>query len=248
MIYLNDTVAQGWLTALFLPGLPLLAAALGVGPIALSIGHTFGDDSYVPVYAAAGVVLSALVMTRMWLLIQRQRWLAVTDGLTGLRTRRYFEETLATAIARNARAREPFGVLLLDVDFFKKVNDTRGHGAGDRVLQELARRLLTVVRAGDVVARYGGEEFAVLLAHAGPAETRQVAERLRGTIAAEPIPTDDGPPLTITVSIGVAAGAVPGVPDNSAQLMLQADRCLYTAKEQGRDRVVAGPEFDRITA
>lgn len=261
-IYWHADAELPWITVLYLPAAPLvgaaglhpsmvslqhrdagtrergrllfLGAAMVVGPVALSIGHYDGDDRYVVVYAASTVVLSALVMTRMWLLIQRQRWLAVTDGLTGLRTRRYFEEALATAVARNGRTPEAFGILLLDVDHFKRVNDTRGHGAGDRVLQELADRLRRSVRAGDVVARYGGEEFVVLLAHADADATCTAAEHVRAAIAAEPFDVGEDPPLPVTVSIGVATSGGPG-----AQLLLQADRCLYAAKEQGRNRVVA---------
>ncbi|GAA1614125.1 GGDEF domain-containing protein [Actinoplanes couchii] len=219
-----------WLLVLSLP--------LLVGPAALILGHAGGDNRYVAVYAGASAILSALVMGRMWLMLQQQRTLAVTDGLTGLRTRRYFEEALATAVARQERAVDPFGVLILDVDHFKRVNDTRGHNGGDRVLQELADRLRTATRAGDVVARYGGEEFVLLLAHAGPDATLTIAERIRAAVAAQPIPMGDGPPQPITVSVGAAW--MPGPADTSAQLMLQADHCLYAAKDQGRNRVMAG--------
>jgi two-component system, cell cycle response regulator len=227
----NGTAEQSGGRLLML-GLPLL-----VGPAALTLGHAAGDDRYVVVYSAASAVLSALVMARMWLMVRQQRTLAVTDGLTGLRTRRYFEESLATAVARHARTPEPFGVLLLDVDYFKRVNDTRGHHGGDRVLRELARRLRDATRASDVVARYGGEEFAVLLSGAGPEETLNAAERIRAAVADQPVPMDDGPPQPVTVSVGVAC--LPGPAGTSAQLMLHADHCLYSAKHQGRNRVIA---------
>ncbi len=154
--------------------------------------------------------------------------MAVTDSLTGLRNRRYVQRHME-GLLRSAGA----GVLLLDVDRFKRVNDTYGHPAGDQVLKEVARRLAGQVRAVDVVARWGGEEFLVVLASPPEEDSVLVAERLRAVIAAEPV-SAAGACLAITISIGVAR-AQPGT--TPEMLVAVADAALYRAKELGRNRV-----------
>ncbi len=130
---------------------------------------------------------------------------------------------------------EPVGIAMLDIDRFKQVNDTRGHVVGDAVLVEVARRL-AATRAEDVVARWGGEEFAVLLTGiADDTALTAAAERLRAAVSTEPVPADDGAPLTITVSVGVSRPPTPGAPLDA--LVAAADDALYAAKRAGRDRV-----------
>ena len=125
-------------------------------------------------------------------------------------------------------------VVMADIDHFKKVNDTHGHGVGDIVLKEVARRLKNGLRLTDVVGRYGGEEFAVLLPDTSPEAAREVVERLRHAVAATPIEAE-GRSLTVTASFGIASRSVAG--ENLEHLLTFADRALYRAKDLGRNRV-----------
>jgi diguanylate cyclase (GGDEF)-like protein len=163
------------------------------------------------------------------------------DALTGLANRAYLDEALAGATG-------PFGLLALDVDHFKRVNDTYGHAVGDEVLVEVARRLVAVVRTGDLVARPGGEEFAVLLPQVRADDVlRRVAESVRRAIEQPPVATAAGP-LAITASLG-AARRSPGDERPGAAVADDADAALYAAKRRGRNRVVLAHELtedDRV--
>jgi diguanylate cyclase (GGDEF)-like protein len=223
------------------PGrLLVLAAASLVAPAVLLVQYLRAAPLFVPLICGVCAVLFLLVLARMAGLIAIQRHMAITDGLTGLRTRRYFEHALSDA----DRSAGPVGpaVILLDIDFFKAVNDTYGHGGGDRVLCEVSRRISTAVRPGDLVARYGGEEFAVILPNTSPADARQVAERVHQAVRRAPIAVGPTAAITVTASLGVAS--MPDAADSTADLILLADQLLYTAKETGRDRVAA-PELGR---
>jgi two-component system cell cycle response regulator len=155
-----------------------------------------------------------------------------TDALTGLHNRRHLEEQLQ----RLAAAPGQLSALLLDIDRFKQVNDTRGHAAGDQVLRALAERLRLAARAGDVPGRWGGEEFLVALPATTATEAAALGERVRWEISAAPVSLEDGP-LAVTASVGVASGAE----DGWEGLVRRADAGLYAAKEGGRNRVVTGP-------
>lgn len=162
--------------------------------------------------------------------------LAVTDALTGLRNRRYVFRHLESLL----RAGTTCGVLMIDVDRFKPLNDYYGHAAGDAALREVAARLREHVRASDVVARYGGEEFLVVMSGAGAEETAVIAERLRIAIGERPIDLGQAK-LPVTVSIGSALSA-----SNSEgeALIAAADSAMYRAKALGRNRVEAADEAD----
>jgi two-component system, cell cycle response regulator len=213
--------------------LVLLAVVALLAPAALLVQYLRGDDLHVPVATGACMALFLLVIGRMAVMVRAQRHMAITDGLTGLRTRRFLEQALTSEGARHQRG---VGLLLLDVDHFKAVNDTHGHHGGDRVLCEVARRLRELVRPGDVVARYGGEEFAVLLPGATGTELARVGERVRRGIANTPIAVDRETLVTVTVSIGAAM--LPDHVDTTGDLTLTADRALYAAKESGRNRLI----------
>jgi len=161
--------------------------------------------------------------------------LSSRDPLTGLANRRQFELTLSREIDRVARAGEPALVLMVDIDRFKLVNDTYGHSAGDLVIQFVAHTLLDCVRPMDTVARFGGEEFAVILPNCAPAFGQTVAERIRRRVEAGVIPLPVQGSTSITISLGGAYA--PQWVRSSAPLWIErADRQLYQAKSEGRNR------------
>ncbi len=174
-------------------------------------------------------------------LMRRLRHLSRHDALTGLLNRRAMDERLAAEWQRHLRLHEPFALLLLDIDHFKRVNDRHGHAVGDHALKALAEVLRELLRPTDSAARVGGEEFLVMLPGVDAPRALAAAERLRQEIARVAVPgTEPGHVLHLTVSIGVA-DAVPQ--DGSlAQLLLRADQALYRAKAEGRDRVVLAAE------
>jgi diguanylate cyclase (GGDEF)-like protein len=175
---------------------------------------------------------------------------AATDGLTGLVNRRTLDQRLADTFAVSRRYGRPLACLMVDVDHFKRVNDTYGHQAGDAVLREVASRMKAQCRGTDTAARYGGEEFSVLLPETDAERAKAVAERIRAAVAAAPVPVwisgtaiDDGRtgqivPVPVRVSVGVASLAEQI--DTPDALLALADKALYEAKQAGRDQVVVG--------
>jgi len=164
--------------------------------------------------------------------------MAVTDPLTGLHNRRYMEGHLNTLVEKARDEDKPLSLLLLDIDYFKAVNDTHGHDAGDDVLREFSVRLRSNVRGIDLACRYGGEEFVVVMPETNKALAFMVAERVRQQIAGKPfVVQGGGTSLDITVSIGIASLEDGDRTPNS--LLRRADEALYTAKRDGRNRVVS---------
>ncbi len=159
---------------------------------------------------------------------------ASTDGLTGLPNRRYFDEFCAL-LSRRRRAEDSVGVLMVDIDRFKVLNDTYGHQVGDEVLRAVAAAIVGAVREDDVPARYGGEEFAVLLRNPTIEIAAEVGERVREAVASLDLARFGVP--SVSVSVGAAVAEDPDEP--IATTIDQADRALYDAKRGGRDRVVA---------
>jgi len=162
--------------------------------------------------------------------------MAVTDALTGLYNRRYLETQLVQLIEQSADRGKILSLLTLDIDFFKSVNDTYGHDAGDRVLQEVAGRIRASVRSADLACRTGGEEFVVVLPGADIAVAEKVGERIRKAIAAKPFMLGPGSHLTVTASLGVSA--LSSAQESVEDLLKRADRALYRAKREGRNRVI----------
>ncbi len=162
---------------------------------------------------------------------------SIRDPLTGLFNRRYLEETLEREARRAARTQRPFGIIMLDLDHFKRFNDTFGHAAGDVLLRELGGFLQQHIRGGDIACRYGGEEFTLVLPEASLEVTRERAEHLRE--GAKHLHVQHGGQLlgTITLSLGVAAFPQHGV--TGEEVLRAADAALYRAKRGGRDRAVA---------
>jgi diguanylate cyclase (GGDEF)-like protein len=166
--------------------------------------------------------------------------LSSRDALTGLANRRAFELALARETDRVARSGEPALLLMLDIDHFKRVNDTWGHAAGDEVIRAVASALLDSVRPMDVVARTGGEEFAILLPNCGSAFGTTVAERVRRRVERMPVQVAPRQQLSVTVSIG-GAFAPQWVRSTPALWQQRADQQLYLAKAQGRNLVRLEP-------
>lgn len=168
--------------------------------------------------------------------------LSITDPLTGCYNRNYLSRQLAKEITRTKRYQTSISVVLTDIDFFKKVNDTFGHSAGDRVLVEFVTLIHQTVRKDlDWVARYGGEEFVIVLPETAYDQACQCTERLRETIAGTPV-IHDGVPIAITASFGMTTLPPDLITDNFSmdRLIDTADHFLYQAKKNGRNRVEGG--------
>lgn len=177
---------------------------------------------------------------------ERLKLAGLTDALTGVHNRRYFESRCLEEVVAARRSGAPLVCMFLDVDHFKKLNDTLGHQAGDEVLGYVARLIKAQLRGSDVVARYGGEEFVVLLPATPLQAGQETAERIRRIVAAQSVPAKTQETIRVTVSIGVsmldtaAAAQEPGA--LVADMVSRADKALYEAKATGRNRVMSAPE------
>ncbi|HEX2057387.1 MAG TPA: sensor domain-containing diguanylate cyclase [Actinomycetota bacterium] len=213
-----------------LVAVPLSADGKAVGALVVEYGGRRGGRVERRVVSMLGqfAAHAALALKNSWLLQQVQK-LAETDGLTGLANRRTFEATLEREISRAARSGEPVTLVMVDVDHFKKLNDTHGHQVGDEVLELVADVLASACRDFDTAARYGGEEFAVILPACSSAESLVVAERLRESIAEIETVAD------VTASAGVAT--FPAHAADPEGLIKAADEALYESKRTGRNRV-----------
>ena len=169
--------------------------------------------------------------------VQMSIEMAITDALTGLFNRRYMESHLGTLIEQAIVRGKPLTALVIDIDYFKSINDTHGHDAGDDVLREFALRIKRSIRGIDLACRCGGEEFVIVMPETDMAVAAMVAERLRRRIAADPFVIQQGAgSVPVTISIGIAA--LRGKDDSAAALVKRADQALYRAKRDGRNRVV----------
>ena len=162
--------------------------------------------------------------------------LAVTDELTGLYNRRYFDRHLSLMLEKAQSQDRDMAVMLIDMDFFKSVNDTHGHDTGDAVLREFADRLRRNIRGVDLACRFGGEEFVVLMPDTDWRQAQGVAERVRQAVAEKVFATSNARPLTLTVSVGLALNE--SDLETPEMMLKRADVALYRAKREGRNRVV----------
>lgn len=170
--------------------------------------------------------------------VQTSMEMAVTDALTGLYNRRYMESHVGTLVDRSAARGKSLSVLLLDIDYFKAINDTYGHDAGDDVLRDFSDRLRACIRGIDLACRYGGEEFVVVMPDTDIGVATMVAERIRRRVAGDLFPIQGGQKsIEVTISIGIAARSTPE--DTAAMILKRSDEALYRAKRDGRNRVVA---------
>ncbi|HEX7830221.1 MAG TPA: diguanylate cyclase [Thermoanaerobaculia bacterium] len=176
---------------------------------------------------------------------KRLELLSITDGLTKLHNHRYFQDELFRAFEESQRYQRPLSLAMIDIDFFKKINDTYGHAVGDDVLKRAAKLYRESVRSTDLVARYGGEEFAVMMPETALQDAITFAEKIRHLLESTPLETQAGP-VTATISLGVAS--VPHSRIHSAkELIIAADRALYRAKKNGRNQVQAEKRREGLT-
>ena len=175
--------------------------------------------------------------------LERNLMLALVDPLTGAFNRRYLDAHMPRFLAHAREMRKPLAVQMIDIDFFKRVNDTYGHAAGDVVLKAVATRVANGVRPSDFFVRMGGEEFAVVMPETEQPNAAKIADRVRQSIETTPIPLPDGAgEVKVTISVGVAE-AHPEEEADAIKVFERADEALYKAKQTGRNRVVSVPEL-----
>jgi diguanylate cyclase len=227
-------------------GISLLEESLDLDPAARTrSGQLLGErlremQLYLGVLVVALTVSASVFSTVLARMGERQRRLSRRESLTGCFNRRAFYELFPREVERARRLGQGVAVVFLDIDHFKGINDRHGHETGDRVLQQLAARLLGTIRETDLLFRWGGEEFVILMPHSGPGEGPLLGERIRAAVAARPFAASDShPAVAVTVSVGIAGtGQGPADPD---ALLARADAACYRAKEAGRNRVEAEP-------
>jgi diguanylate cyclase (GGDEF)-like protein len=235
-----------------------LGGPLAHGPLPVAAGFALGIASIAALFGGLSVAadLSALTTAAVLLLFGRQAGnlrsertrvqelidsttelerIANVDRLTGLPNRAALDSRLAEEMERAIRYEQPLSVLFVDIDYFKRVNDVRGHAVGDRVLQEIATSLQTTARSIDFVGRYGGEEFVVIAPGTWAEDALILAERLRTQVENREVDAQADEPLELTVSIGIAG--YPEHADTLESLLERADQALYRSKSEGRNRV-----------
>jgi diguanylate cyclase (GGDEF)-like protein/PAS domain S-box-containing protein len=223
---------HGWI------GVPLILRDDMIGYLTIDSHHTgtYSENDAVLAQAFANEAAVAISNARLFTEVQR---LAITDALTGLANRRHFFDVGDKEVERSLRYNDPLSVIMLDVDYFKQVNDTYGHLVGDQALAEVARVCRESVRDIDLAAHYGGDEFVVLLPETSSERAAIAAERIRKTSMELCISTEKGI-LHLTVTQGVAS-LEPGM-QNLQELLSRADKALYSAKNSGRNRICIWPD------
>ncbi len=237
------------MTGLVLQGIFMIADTLTFAPDAVTVRGRPMSAQLAEVGLFLGLLFIVMVVTTgtftatLARASERQRSVALRDTLTGAYRRQAFTEVFRREADRSRRLGMGISLVYFDVDQFKPINDRYGHETGDRVLQQIVRRVRIVSRDHDQLFRFGGEEFVLLLPHSHPADALALAERIRIAVAAEPILQERGkPPIWTSLSLGVAGTRqYPASPDT---LISRADAACYVAKRRGRNRVAdgTGPE------
>jgi len=235
VLHLSDEVVISGTLIDFIPQelriLPVNYGAVPVGVLVVAFAQTSSPEAEAVLNASLPGLAVALNNSLNHEDLQR---VSAMDPLTGVYNRRFGLQRLTEEFGRSLRSSDPLGVLMLDLDHFKAVNDTYGHVVGDRVLQTVAHAVRQVLREGDVLLRYGGEEFVIVLPGAGRDDLVQMAERVRRAVSQAEI-IEAGQRIPVTVSVGGS-----GLPDKNItkaqDLILVADAAMYTCKESGRDR------------
>lgn len=230
-----------WFTILLSLSITVISIALTV--ILHHVSHT--DLGYLGILSAilAPTLIAPPIIYKFLDIIRQLRLahellesLSQEDYLTGVYNRRYLEETAAKEFSLGMRHKFPVSIMILDIDYFKQVNDTYGHLVGDQVLIELTQCVYEMIRQTDIFGRYGGEEFVLFMPHTALDDAVMLSERIRQAIADRKFQSDtDTPKINISISLGVAS-ATPNT-KTVEDLILNADLALYRAKELGRNRV-----------
>lgn len=226
---------NGHLPISALTGIPLLSKSGVIGGIFAANkqgGGSFTEEDNDSLMMLGLQAVTAIENARLY---NKTVELAAKDGLTGLANRRVFMEELTKEASRSERYNFIFFLLMIDIDHFKKINDTYGHSAGDEVLKSMAKIFKAQIRQTDLAARYGGEEFAIILPEANIDGAKIVGERIRKAVANSPFPINHGKEINVTVSIG--ASCFPAQAQSIEALIENADKALYSAKNDGRNRV-----------
>ncbi len=212
--------------------IPMIVKGKTIGALALFSPEKLDirPETYQFLYVYTSLISS--IVEHAYMDMQAQL-LAKTDSLTGIANHRMFNDSLTREIARADRNQLGFSLALIDIDDFKKINDTYGHLVGDRVLKDLTNRICSIIRKGDLLARYGGEEFALILPDTSDEGAEALAERIRAAISDPPLSLREGE-ISYTISIGLAFynGSMPADKD---QLIGNADRALYKSKRSGKN-------------
>jgi diguanylate cyclase (GGDEF)-like protein len=222
-----------WIAATAAAGLAGLGYVLDPPP-------DFWDGATNRMFSIIVVLVTALAMTKLAEYEHRLLMESITDPLTGLLNRRRFTELSTREVTRSRRHQLVFSVLMIDIDHFKRINDTYGHPVGDLAIKALAEVCTNALRPHDLLARFGGEEFVLTLPQTESDGAHIVAERIRATTEAIEVPTDQGT-VRFTVSIGIST-YLTGLPFE--RIVERADEALYKAKQSGRNRVVILPVDD----
>jgi diguanylate cyclase (GGDEF)-like protein len=215
----------------------------------LLAGLDAGADDYLSKRVSPAQLLARLRNAQRILALEERRRIAMTDSLTGAYNRRYFMRHLGRELNRIRRFGGEVSLLLLDIDHFKRINDSHGHSVGDQVLSAFVQKIAEALpRDTDWCARLGGEEFAVVLPQTNLAGAAIAAERLRAHIAASPAATGGGK-IRVTTSVGVSCAqcSANGAPVSIEELLSAADRCLYNSKDGGRNRITSAKQPIRGT-
>ncbi|MCG6153975.1 diguanylate cyclase DgcR [Leptospira bandrabouensis] len=225
------------------------SSPIGWLPIIMVTGHTEPENLKLAIEAGATdyitkpakeIELLARIFSalRMKSLHDQLRETAIRDVLTGLYNRRYMEERIEQEFQRCKRHKHSLSLAMIDIDFFKKVNDTYGHETGDIVLKRIAFELKTSLRKSDIISRFGGEEFVIVFPETGVNDATKVLDKIRESVSSIELKSEAGENFKVSFSGGVAGGDITEI-DNPAELLRTADKLLYEAKSSGRNRIVS---------